>query len=274
MTSLVIGNGLVGKAIANRIQKQCERVIVASRTECNNPDYIYLDLKNLAKWDVPCGVDVAYFCAGVTSKYSCMQDYEGCRLINVENTLKVIYSLLDKNIFVVFLSSVDVFDGEKPYYNLIDDTNPASLYGELKLEVEKVLENNQSCSIVRLTKVLGSETNLIKGWVHLFFNGKSVAAFDDVYISPVSVSYAVDFIYSLGCNKLNGIYHLSGKGNYTYLEISSLIATRIRGDDQLVRGEKSDKNIPHFASLDMSGNSSIAAFQPQDISNVIDDLLI
>ena len=75
---------------------------------------------------------------------------EKARLLNVIKTKKLIDYLNSKNPKFIFMSSVEIFNGEKGSYKESDKGNPLNYYGNLKLEIEKYLNDNyENFSIVR-----------------------------------------------------------------------------------------------------------------------------
>lgn len=276
MKSLVIGMGLLGSAIANEIVKRKgkKKIIIATRDfNKNEQNYTHLDLTNVNSWNVPNDVDIAYFCAGVSKKDKCDNSYKEARLINVINTLAIMNKLLDKKIFVVFLSSNGVFQGIKPFYRINDNISPSSYYAELKAEVEgKISMYKNPYSIVRLTKVFDSRLDLINAWINNLKEKKRIIAFNDITISPVSSNYAGEFIFNIGDKHNNGVFHLSGQENHTYYEIALMIAKKIGVSSSYVQGIECTNGLPKYASLDMSQNTCNFPCYPQSISSMIDDI--
>ena len=278
MKSLVIGDGLLGSAIADEIVKYKgkENLIISTRNfNKNKQNYVYLDLLDVDSWVVPDDVQIAYFCAGVSRRSECSNTaYNESRLINVVNTLTIINKLLEKKVFLVFLSSDSVFKGEKPFYRISDSINPSSYYAELKAEVEeKMLALKVPCSIVRITKVLDSKLGLINLWINSLKEKKIIFAFNDVTISPVSSNYAGEFIFNIGNGYNDGIFHLSGQSNYTYYDIALMIASRLDVPRSYVHGVECTYDLPKYASLDMSENTCNFSCYSQTISCMIDNLI-
>ena len=272
MSSLVIGDGYIGRAVLEVCHHFDENVMLASRKDSYD-NHIYLNLEDVREWEVPDGIDVAYFCAGISSRHKCEKDYLNCRIVNLINTIEIIHKLVSKNVFVVFLSSTEIFSGVEPFYNPSVQGSPFSKYGMLKWEAEKELINLKGCSVVRLTKVISKEVDLFEDWIGSLRAGNQIIAYDDVCISPVSLSYVSQSLVEIGRNRILGIIHLSGSSNLTYFQIAKIISNRLEVSDKLVARGKSDGHVQKFASLEMSGVPS-SLFSPQSIDQVIDELLI
>jgi dTDP-4-dehydrorhamnose reductase len=276
MKSLVIGSGLLGSAIASEVVRHKGKKSLITTTRDHNKNKkncIYLDLFDVNSWIVPDDVKVAYFCAGVSKIDECSDFHNKSRLINVVNTLTVINKLVEKKVFLVFLSSNGVFDGIKPFCRISDSTNPLSYYAKLKAEVEEKMSMFKSpYSIVRLTKVLDSRLDLMTSWVSDLKERKKIVAFNDVTISPISSNYAGKYIFNIGNGYNHGIFHLSGQGNYTYYDIALMIAKRLGVSSAYVRGMQCNYNLPRYASLDMSENTCDFPCYPQKIECMIDEI--
>jgi len=75
---------------------------------------------------------------------------EKAKLLNSTKTKKLIDCLKPRNPKFIFMSSVEIFDGETGSYKESDQGNPLNYYGHLKLEIEQYLNDNyENFSIVR-----------------------------------------------------------------------------------------------------------------------------
>jgi len=133
--ALVIGgDSLVCSELVLALRASGHAVRATSRR--SRPDAIQLDLADpdlarLAREHFAC----AFVCAGVTVMQECEAAPERARLINVENTLKVMRTLARAGTHLVFFSSGQVFDGEIPRPGETAPRRPKNLYGRHKLEV-------------------------------------------------------------------------------------------------------------------------------------------
>jgi len=261
--SLIVGKGLIGKSLSELISKSSSVIIAHKNALQNAPNEVYLDLEDLSSFNCPKDIKVAYICASKTNKNYCENNPSEAHTINVINSLTLIKKLRNKNIFVVFLSSVEVFPGNKSKYEVKDKTNPTSSYGRFKEEVEKNLANDQGCSIIRMTKVLDKSTPIIMSWSDKLFNGKTIAAFDNVLISPISARYASEKIYSIGTKQVPGIFHISGSQDISYYSLLTKLKLKHFYTNKILK--QSAKNMPKFASLR-------TLYDMQNIDSVINDI--
>ena len=79
---------------------------------CNG--IIFLDLEDVDNWDCPQDIDVAVICGSVTNLRLCRDNPVQSERVNVKGVATVTKKLVDKDTFVIFLSTSQVFDGAKP----------------------------------------------------------------------------------------------------------------------------------------------------------------
>lgn len=161
-------------------------------------------------------------CAGINKIDFCESNPIKARNINVLSIIRLIEECKKNNIYVVYLSSVSVFDGIKPCYKIYDKPNPFSKYGRYKFEVEKFIQKNyfEMTSILRLTKVVSSNTPIIKKWFNEYAEGKTIYAYDDKFLAPIPINEVYLKINILLENKKSGIFHLSGKDDISFYDFS------------------------------------------------------
>src|SRR5262249_33573531 len=79
-------------------------------------------------------------CAALSRTKDCERDPEFARLVNATATAHL--ARLASDIPFVFLSSGEVFDGRKGWYEEVDEPIPINVYGKTKLEAEQAVLNN------------------------------------------------------------------------------------------------------------------------------------
>lgn len=150
--NIVIGaSGLIGGALYDQFKKNSQEVI---GTHTHHPR-----MQDLIKFDME-GDDFADLCefvgAGdnvyIMSAYSSpswiYKNREAAEKLNLTGTIRLIEALRLKNPRIIFMSSVEVFDGVKGKYMEFDQPNPLNYYGVLKFEIEKYLKNNFAKSTI------------------------------------------------------------------------------------------------------------------------------
>lgn len=277
---IVGGNSFIGKALSDYLIKKKYQTISTFK-DCKNKSAstcITIDLSNLDLSQIPSNIQVAYICAGITKKNDCENKPDFSNLVNVVNTVKLIEYLIKHNIHVVFLSTNEVFSGEKPYVKYNGDYAACSLYGKQKAEVERKIFGYQNISIVRLTKVFDKNSALLREWINSLTSGKSIQAFNDVNISPITLLYTINILSKIGLNKMSGKFQLSGETDITYFDFANLLATKLNLSLDLVGGVScaniiGEENKRNYSSLNMNKEVGELKIKPQSIKQVIDEII-
>lgn len=178
----------------------------------------YLDLRDPDFKLINKKFDSVIICAAITNILKCEESPTESKKINVINTIKLIDSALKNDSFVVFLSSNLVFDGAKSFYKHADITSPKTLYGQCKKLVEDHIKNNtnNNACILRLTKVISKNTPFIKHWEEQLSKGIYINAYDNKFMSAVSIVSVISAIQVLINSKKSGIFQLGGREEISY----------------------------------------------------------
>ena len=154
---IIGGDGFIGKALAKKLKEQQDTVYTTTRHyDSISEKNLYLDFsQDITDFIIPEGVDLAFICAAKTNIVECEKNPEIAHKINTLNPIYLAEKLLEKGIFVVFLSTSAVFDGSKPYFKAEESPCPKTTYGKTKAEVEAYLKKHpEHTLIVRPTKLL------------------------------------------------------------------------------------------------------------------------
>tara|TARA_R110000868_G_scaffold318690_9_gene579426 strand:- start:518 stop:1357 length:840 start_codon:yes stop_codon:yes gene_type:complete len=260
-------NGTIGSALLARLQ--ADGVSVMGTTQ--RPDAVldqhamYLNLQDPSSWHVDRRVDVVYLCAGICRMSLCEEDPLGTLKINVDATLALARQLAKQGAFVVYLSTNQVFSGQKAYAEADGEYGPQNEYGRQKAKIESLLTKHiPSLAIVRLTKVVEPHFPLIQGWIQALLQNQSVRAFTDMVLAPVSLRQVVATLVKIGQGKKSGVYQISGAEDVSYFDLASYLAQKLGRPRELIlaanaaEGGMKETFLPRFTTLDCS--SIIATF--------------
>lgn len=275
---LIIGKeSCIGDSLLGYFSRKGGDVYFTSR---NNPNAIYLDLQNPIEFiQKSCPrVDVAFISAAVTSQKSCNNDPDDAWNINVVKTSELISGLLDRGVFVIFPSTNLVLSCLSPNMNTSSPLQPQGFYATCKAEIESRFNGNPNFASIRIPKVIHPNLPIILQWFKSLEMGKSLTAFSNVIINPISLGYATEAIARFMHQPLPGIWHLSGQSEITYEQLALLFATALGYESTLVIGEtaRSDSEfvIPKYPKLDSIEFCDTYKFQPEPIKSVINSLTI
>src|SRR5229473_1942815 len=180
MWLLVGGESEIGAAAHRHLTAQGRAVALTTRRPSHESDARPLfDLSDpLDRWEPPRGTDAACIFAGVSRLAACAADSAGSAQLNVAQTLVLIERLLQRGIYVLFLSTNLVFDGSRPCMSADAPKSPVSEYGKQKARAEAALnahaQRGAPIAILRLAKVLSPETTLFRGWVDTLVQRRAI----------------------------------------------------------------------------------------------------
>lgn len=227
---LVIGNGLIGKALYYHLRRFTD-VQITSRRE--------IDLERPDEWCIP-KCEKAYICAGRSLTQDCEENPEETRRVNVDNTVLLAERL---DCYTIWISSERVFDGTVPYRKISDKVSPTTEYGRQKVEAERRLLDIRT-TVIRFAKVLGYEVSLLDGWIEKLRKEEYIHPYSNIAMSPISVSLAVETLRKMGNERLKGLYQLSAPNDLIYSDIARHIANYM-GLSHLVLPVPSPKPHPY-----------------------------
>lgn len=238
-TFIVGGDSTVGLALRGYCARAGHAHYWTSRrpSETPEPNCVRLDLASADDdGPVPEGITSAVLCAAVTRIDACRLDPETTARINVDGAVRVARQLVERGVFTVFLSTNQVFDGERAFPGPEDPTTPRSAYGRQKAEAERrLLDLGPLVAIVRCTKILGAGFPLFRQWQTSLRNRQPIEPFFDVVMAPVPLSYVVAFIRLLTDRRSGGIYQVSGNRDLTYAEVARRAAEQLGAAPHLVQ---------------------------------------
>jgi dTDP-4-dehydrorhamnose reductase len=278
--ALVIGgDGLVGSELALALRAAGYAVRATSRRPGAGTIRLDLtdpDLPALARERFGC----AFVCAGVTGMQECERAPEAARLVNVENTLKVMRTLARAGAHLVFFSSGQVFDGEIPRPAESATRRPRNVYGRHKLEVEQAIaREGLPAACLRITKILAAApVGMFRAWHAALAAGEPAVAATNMMLAPVSVEDVAQAAMRLGLERRTGAWHLSSADEITYAQAAHRMAQICGFPAALVRGEDiTDAQVSaihrhRYAALDAGKLSGALGFPIRPAARVLDEL--
>jgi len=277
MNYLVVGGD---STIGKNFHLENIQYSIATTRKKNERNKIFFDLEGgLLSSELLKKIDVAIICCGITSISECEKYSDKTSSLNVKKTIDLIKFLKNNNVFIVYLSSNAVFDGQKRVTNELFQTNPTCQYGLQKAAVENIIRSSNelrsSVAIIRLTKVLWRENTFISSGVETLRSGSKVIALSDLMISPISMPYALSGIKKIADKQRPGIFHLSNEVELSYFELLSKVSRRLKLNSQMVIAnlvESNNQSIifrPLLPSLGMMQTTADYDLRPETLEGVI-----
>jgi len=164
---------------------------------------------------------VVIHCAALSRTKDCEQQPETARVVNVAATAHL--ATCAKNIPFFFLSSGEVFDGKKGWYEETDETGPINVYGKTKLEAEQTVLQNPLHTVVRIVLTAGTSRSRDRSFVEemssMAKSGGRLTLFEDEYRCPLPAGVIARALWELLDCEQPGLYHLGGRDRLSRREI-------------------------------------------------------
>ena len=231
-TALIIGGtSTIGSALAAHLSTKNVTVFTTSRKAGST---VTLDLSASPEtWPELPHADVTYLCAAMAKLETCENNPGETYFINVTCMQQLAEKLGDSHI--VFLSSNQVFDGLRDYPKTTDRPNPMNKYGKQKLAFEDwLLAQQSSAAVLRLTKVMSGPLPILVQWKKSLTANEKIQAFDDLAFAPIPLESVLQALTRIGEEKMQGIFHLSGRRDISYYKIAQLLAEKLGVHARLV----------------------------------------
>lgn len=273
---IVIGSdGLVGRALEEHLQHTGVQVMgTTRRPERVDRTHLFLELgkNDPAPLEFPSSATVAFICAGITNAEACRRDPKGSACVNVEATARVVEQLVRRRIFVIYLSTNQVFDGATPYRRAEEPYSPTTTYGRQKSDVEQAIKLwGERVAIVRFTKILGTFHPLFSEWTEVLKKNEPIHPFSDLVLAPVPLACAVSVLRLIAELRLAGVWQVSGHRDVSYAEAACWGAQVLGANERLIEPVSartqgfSAEPIPTHTTLDIDRLRSVLGIEPPDV---------
>src|SRR3989338_1962709 len=231
MIVILGGSGYIGQNILRHLEREG---MAAKGTYFKNkqPGLEYFDLENRQLYgSVLSGPDVQYLVisAAVEANIDGTRiNWERAYHSNVTRLKAIIDFCFENQITPVYISTDNVFDGEKGNYREGDTRNPQNGYGEIKYEVENYLLNSGfEFIIVRVGKVFGDkpgDNTLLTSLIGELKQGKQMLCAVDQVFTPIYIRDLTSAISYLIKNQCAGVFHLASLEATSRYKIAIAIA--------------------------------------------------
>ena len=276
---IVGGDGLLGRAVTNRLSTRSTEVIWTTRRR--NAEGLYLDLSSdPSTWPGLLDADAVIIAGGVTSIVECAREPEKSAQVNVGGSVEIARRSEAMKAQTIYLSSSQVFSVDRPFSRRDDAPHPVSEYGRQKAETEHQIMNlDGATAVLRIAKVMAPDWALLQNWRTELRQGRILRPFDDFTLAPVRVADAVDLIEQILKHAATGIYQLSGDADIPYTDLAKSLAGSIGASAALVQPLPGDpkamgfESLPLFSSLDMNIESERFGVHAPKAADVIDELI-
>lgn len=169
--------------------------------------------------------DAVIHCAALSRTKDCERHPDRARAVNVQATAHLAELARDRPFF--FISSGEVFDGRRGWYEETDEAKPVNVYGKTKLEAERLVLCNARHSVVRIVLTAGISRNQDRSFVEdmcrAATEGKTVTLYADEFRCPLPAGVIARAIWELLGRDRPGLYHLGGSERLSRWEIGQAL---------------------------------------------------
>ena len=116
------------------------------------------------------------------------------------------------NIFLIFISSDQLYSGKKKIYNEQDNTQPLNWYAKSKLQSEKYIRKYKKSTIIR-TNFFGWAPNKRKSFSDFIIfnvNRKKIRLYSNIYYTPIFINNLITSIEKIIDKSIYGTFNISG----------------------------------------------------------------
>jgi dTDP-4-dehydrorhamnose reductase len=227
--------------------------------------------------------DAVVHCAALTNVDLCERNPEQAKEINVQGTRNIVEQCKEHDIYLVYVSTDYVFDGEKGDYLETDTPNPINTYGKTKLQAEKIVQKTDlNYCIARTCVVYGAQPAAGKENFALWVlknlkNNRRINIITDQIITPTYNYNLAKMISEVTEKKLTGVYHLAGATRLNrYMFTKYLAAEFDENLDLIIPVDSSAMNWvakrPKDSALNTDKASLTLNHKPMDIQESLKQL--
>jgi dTDP-4-dehydrorhamnose reductase len=216
--------------------------------------------------------DIIVHLAAMTDVDQCEIQRDMANNINHLSVKELSRHAINKDCFILYISTDYVFDGEKGLYQEHDNPNPINWYGMTKLFAEKELlrcESENWC-IARTSTPFGAHTKKLT-FPHFVINNllqnREIRVLTDQITSPTYALNLAEMMLEIIYNRIKGIIHLCGSSQLSRFDQALMIASVHNLDKKLIKPASITEmpwkaRRPRNSSLDVSKAYNSLANKP------------
>ncbi len=230
LDALIIGgDSMIGRVLADECAHNSVSCTLTTRRADKAGERPALDLMQPSDaWPELPAARTWIIVAAMSRLAQCRDNPSESERVNVDAVRDITRLAGARGIRVIFLSSDKVFNGQTPYRTADAHRDPGSFYGQQKARAEDiVLAADPRNVVVRLTKVLGVDDPLFRGWATDLRESKPVTAFADLTLAPLRATTVAEGLCQVIKSDVSGVVQFSGPRDHTYVEAAVVLAAAL-----------------------------------------------
>jgi dTDP-4-dehydrorhamnose reductase len=224
--------------------------------------------------------EVVVHAAALTDVDKCEMNKELAWKINVEGTRNIVEAVKATNVFLVYISTDYVFNGEKGLYKEADKPDPINYYGLTKLKAEGIVTDfADECCVARASVVYGStlaagKVNFALWVLNKLKRNEQARIVADQWNSPTLNINMAEMTLEIIERKLTGTFHLCGATRISRYDFAKQIASSFYLDSNLICSAASAEfswaaQRPRDSSLDTAKAQQTLKNRPLPIDSAL-----
>ena len=215
--------------------------------------------------------EVLIYCHGVCDVSKCQENPSWAREINVHHVERLLEVIPD-DVRLVYVSSDHVF-GEDGNYDESSMCCPVSIYGETRVESEKLLRNRDNCVVIRPGLAIGPSPYGRTGhydWLKYRINqGLPITIVKDEGRSVVWAEDLANRVIKIAKSEITGICHVPATRMISRIKLANYLLDRwgIKHSYKIER--RIEQPAPHLGMINIVSQHEGELFDP--LISVIDD---
>ncbi|HSV42005.1 MAG TPA: dTDP-4-dehydrorhamnose reductase [Methanomassiliicoccales archaeon] len=246
--AIVGGGGLLGQYLVRSAVRAGDDVLSTQFNEMRMRDKVEQAVMDLRDPDKVVKVlggfrpDYVIVAAAMTNVDQCERSPTQSWEVNAEGSMNVAQACRGLRAKMLYVSTDYVFNGMKgtKYYEF-DPPDPISIYGQTKLEGERLTMDADKRNLVCRVSVLYGHNHLSdkKNFVTWVMNelqgGREVRLFNDQFVSPTYAPHCADVLLDLVRTEAKGVVHTSGPDCVSRYSIGLAVADAFGLDRRLIK---------------------------------------
>jgi dTDP-4-dehydrorhamnose reductase len=226
--------------------------------------------------------DAVVHAAALTDVDKCEQDKQLAWKTNVEATENLVQLCRKYGVFLVYVSTDYVFDGEKGMYKETDSPAPINNYGFTKLKGEEAMQALDNYCIARGSIIYGStpatgKTNFALWLLDKLKKKEEAKTVIDQWNSPTLNINMAEMIIEALAKRTNGIFHLAGATRLTRYEFAENLAEIFNLDTKYLTPTQSNRikwvaKRPKDSSLNVNKAEQTLTNKPLNIHEALEKM--
>lgn len=250
-------DGFLGKKVFDLLRPDHKVAGVDIKGE-SNPRVERLDItkrKELESFFQRFAPTVVFHAAAISSPDECEKNPRKAKKVNVQGTVNIVEVSREYGAKVIFTSSLHVYDGKRGNFSEADITNPINVYGETKLNAERVVLQYPSNIILRLGTLYGyngydgTQVGAVVEIIESLRRGKKYKGLVDVYRNFTLIDDFRDGILILLEKQASGVFNFCSFETYSDYRFVLAIARVFGFSEDLIRRGRAKPFYPKNSTM-------------------------